>query len=542
MATMYPSQYPKPPDEKDPEFVVYQILKKLPDSYVVFYSKKFKGTGSFKEESEVDYIIFDQKHSLICLEVKGGIIQYDGKEDKWTQNGKHLTLSPDRQASIATSNVLSFLGSDAKQLNVGWALGFPDCCLPDQAQLPSGLTGPVIVDQAKFNQIELAIANIGKYYEKKFNRGGIAAITAKTIINRLTKSISFIEKVGVRVARDRQQLIEVTEEQFKVLEDLEINPRMAIQGFAGTGKTVLATEFAKRVANDGEKVLFLFYNRLIANKVRRGFDRDLPILCTRFFKFAKSLIDKDSPEWWNNNKRTDDEFWEIDVPVKLLDIPVEGAEKYDAIIVDEGQDFKPEWFEFLEGLLKDTDEGRFVVFFDEKQDVFKRWKDLPWDAKGAARKLLKENCRNTKSIISFLNENNPTGMVPFRYSPEGKKVVVRSATDREEVQNRFTKDVNELLNQGLKPGQIVVLLNEAKSESPLSELHKIGRVKFESIGGHYDERSRSIQFTNINMFKGLEADVVFLLATGGHHSDELSEILYVQGSRARTLLYVYFLG
>jgi superfamily I DNA and RNA helicase len=83
------------------------------------------------------------------------------------------------------------------------------------------------------------------------------------------------------------------------------------------------------------------------------------------------LIDKDSAEWWNKNKRTEDEFCEVDVPVKLLDLSVEKAEKYDAIIVDEGQDFKPEWFEFLEGLLKDPDEARFVVFFDEKQDVFK---------------------------------------------------------------------------------------------------------------------------------------------------------------------------
>mgnify|MGYP000474614232 CR=1 FL=1 len=127
-------------------------------------------------------------------------------------------------------------------------------------------------------------------------------------------------------------------------------------------------------------------------------------------------------------------------------------------------------------------------------------------------------------------------------SKEGKKVVVRKVSDREAVQKHFTEDISELLKQGLKPGQIVVLLNEAKSESPLSELDKIGKIKFESIGGYYDERSRSIQFTNINMFKGLEADVVFLFATDGHDSDELSEILYVQGSRARTLLYVYFLG
>ena len=57
MATMFPPSYPGEPNPDNPEFNVYQTMKTLPDHYTVFYSKKFKGTGSWKEEGEVDFVI-----------------------------------------------------------------------------------------------------------------------------------------------------------------------------------------------------------------------------------------------------------------------------------------------------------------------------------------------------------------------------------------------------------------------------------------------------------------------------------------------------
>jgi len=82
---------------------------------------------------------------------------------------------------------------------------------------------------------------------------------------------------------------------------------------------------------------------------------------------------------------------------------------------------------------------------------------------------------------------------------------------------------------------------KCKSDSCLADVTQIGRLKFESISRYYNERSRSIQFTTINMFKGLEADIVFVVACEEYKEEALSEILYAQGSRARTLLYVYYL-
>ena len=162
MATLYPSTYPKAPNPDDPEFEVYEILRKLPDQYSVFYSRKFKGTKAWEEEREIDFIIFDGKNFLLCLEVKGGMIEYNGPEDTWYQNGEKMKRRPDRQSSSAMQSVLAFLGSDAKNLNLGWALGFPDCCLPDNFQPPPSLPDPIIIDQQRFNHVETAVESAGQ--------------------------------------------------------------------------------------------------------------------------------------------------------------------------------------------------------------------------------------------------------------------------------------------------------------------------------------------------------------------------------------------
>jgi len=83
------------------------------------------------------------------------------------------------------------------------------------------------------------------------------------------------------------------------------------------------------------------------------------------------------------------------------------------------------------------------------------------------------------------------------------------------------------------------LLDKTKRESCLAEVTKIGKVRFESLDRYYDEKTGSVGFTTINMFKGMEADIVFLIYHGAENALEDGKQLYVSGSRARTVLYIY---
>ena len=48
----------------------------------------------------------------------------------------------------------------------------------------------------------------------------------------------------------------------------------------------------------------------------------------------------------------------------------ETARRYDALIVDEAQDFHPDWWVPLQLLLEDPDEGSLYVFYDDNQRIF----------------------------------------------------------------------------------------------------------------------------------------------------------------------------
>ena len=535
---MYPDVFPGSFDDLNPEFVVYQTLRTLPDSYVVFYSKRLQGGTLFqKPECEIDFIIFNQKDVLVCLEVKGGTLSYDGVNDRWFQNNVPMSRSPERQASAATHCLIEVLRDELRNVNTDWALCFPQCSIV-AGPSPTGLPVDRIVDETRLATIATELSKLERSIRGTHGKRGATAAESQALFARLTQGIGFVTVLGVRIAREARQLVQVTDEQMEVLADLEVNPRMVVHGSAGTGKTILAQEFAKRLLANGRSVLLLFYNKGIAKTVRFAFERESRIVVSTFSSFAKRLIEDVFPEWWASQSARDDDFWNLTLPTKLLDVPPHRQPTFDAIIVDEGQDFKPEWYEYLNSLLAKSGDSRFCVFLDEHQDIFGHWRHFPCSP-APAKKILTKNCRNTRCIVDFLNSNFPTQMGVFERSPAGVPVVERVARNAIDEQTQLIRDIKHLIgNENVLPGSIVILLNSAKAESSLANTKAIAGFSLESTYGRYDPLARKIYYSTIDIFKGLEADVVFVLL-GDSEGSEVANKLYVQGSRAKHVLYVY---
>lgn len=535
---MFPEVFPRKYDPSDPEFIVYQTLKKLPGNYVVFYSRRMSGGLFGKAECEIDFVVTNQKDALFCIEVKGGVIGYDGRNDRWMQNGALLEKNPDRQATEATHALLRALDRELRYVNVDWVLCFPQCSLADGSD---ALAVPrrKIIDERKLLHIDKEIRKLEDDVRGTFKKRGMTATEARHLIHSLTRGIGFVQVLGVRIAREAEQLIQVTQEQCQVLADVELNPRMIVQGSAGTGKTVLAQEFAKRLEAKGQSVLLLFYNRGIAGKVRYAFEKRGKVQVATFASFAKRLIEEVDTLWWQNQLRRDNEFWTLELPNRLLDIPLPSLPKFDAVIVDEGQDFKPEWFEFLQRLVREGAETFFTVFLDQHQDIFHHWKHFPCSP-APAKKMLTKNCRNTRAIVSYLNVAYPTGMTSFEHSPEGIPIVEREVTNSVDEQTQLVRDIKHLVgSEQIAPGGIVILLNVPKSESCLADTKTIASSPLESTYAGYDPNAKKIYYSTIDIFKGLEADVVFVVLSDRLAEDQIAKAIYVQGSRAKHALYIY---
>jgi hypothetical protein len=538
---MFPETYPGVVHVDDPEYEVFQILRELPDEFSVIHSKKLKGGKNCKEETEIDFLIFDGGKNLICLEVKGGEIAYSGPKSCWYQNGTKMKRSPDRQASAACHAMIEFLGKDARDLNINWALAFPDCSRPAGSGRIPEVPDDLILDSTALLDPVDAVAKICRYNESHLSRPGVKPYQASHILERLLRSVGFVTKIGVRLIQDQSQLVKATDQQLEILEDLELNERTAVMGYAGTGKTIIATEFAKRMSDSGKRVLLLFYNRMVANSVRYGLGRDSPIECATFHSLARREIEASDPSWWKSNAKKDDpEFWETEAPLKMLEVFESKLPLYDVIVVDEGQDFKAEWFETLEKLLVPDESSRHVVFYDANQDIFGRWSNLPWKPNTYTRKRLRKNCRNTKAIIDYLNSIIPSEMVGFENSPAGQPVLLKELPNKNAESEIVNNDVTSFLKEGVDPGKIVILINGPLAESAVASIQQIGRYPVEWMGRTYRPDASKIQVTNIRNFKGLEADV--LLVTGLEKCDptEAPELLYTQASRARLLLTIYY--
>ena len=100
---IYPEFFPIDRKNEFAENKVFDQLKRLSEKYDIFYSRKFITDGIGKKpEYEIDFIIAIPEKAIICLEVKGGIINYSGSQDEWSQNNRVISKRPDSQASSAT--------------------------------------------------------------------------------------------------------------------------------------------------------------------------------------------------------------------------------------------------------------------------------------------------------------------------------------------------------------------------------------------------------------------------------------------------------
>ena len=144
--------------------------------------------------------------------------------------------------------------------------------------------------------------------------------------------------LGTLLSRDDAALEVLTQQQFHILRAIEAVPRAAISGAAGTGKTVLAMEEAKRCAESGARTLFVCYNRGLATEVRHRLRDGPSVAVMTFHELCVDLTARAGlpPSKGISERQLFEEVW----PEHLMDaferLP---DERYDAIIVDEGQDF-----------------------------------------------------------------------------------------------------------------------------------------------------------------------------------------------------------
>ncbi len=535
---------PKFTTDNTAERKVYEVLAKLPDAdFTTFYNQQFTSVHPReRNEYEIDFIIADHRNNklnaILIIEVKGGSIQFDGVHKVWSQNGNEMKRPPNDQVSYAMNSLVKRFQFLSYNVPFHWILWFPDVEISEKEWLPTNISKDRLLGANALTYAKEAISHIASDVVYKANRQGGDIQDFNKLRDLLLRSAGFFKPLHKEFEENELTFNQLTEKQSKIFKYIDQNQNICVQGPAGSGKTFIAYNKAIEYAEQGLKVLFVCFNKALATELRNRFrsntkisPQDFHIEFTNFHFWALRLAEK-NPTYVK--EKSSDEFFNTYIPNKAKEI-IQDPE-YDVLIIDEGQDFRENWIDVLnKGLKKD---GRFLFFMDENQDIFHKFKGIPHH-RNLTKCALEENCRNTKEIITYLKNIAPqASMIPMEKTPDGQPVKIINVNNNEDQIKYLDTEIRNLLNQGISPHKMVILTNNlADQSSSLKGIKELGGNKLISTyDREYGRDLNCIVHTTINVFKGLEADVLFLLDCQNITNENS---FYTQVSRAKQLITLF---
>jgi len=327
---------------------------------------------------------------------------------------------------------------------------------------------------------------------------------------------------------EKRRVFSLTEQQCEFLIFISDHKRALIKGCAGSGKSIMAVKKAKHLASLGKNVLLLCYNVMLAEKLAAETAGFPNITAKSYHNFCGEKIDKAGIE--PGPAATKQEFFQKELPEKFMDLIAEQPIKFDAVIVDEGQDFREDYWFTINELV--NDDGHYYIFYDPDQNIFKSELVLP---ELGTPFILNKNCRNTKKIFNELKALASMEIRINAEAPDGSDINKFEFADKSQLRNKLSQILHDLItNQNLREDQIAILGTHQLSHTSIGDDVNVGKFIIKENG---PADKNTIPYYTCMKFKGLESDVVILL----DYEDkrwETPATRYTAFSRAKHLLYI----
>ena len=543
MARMYPNEVSSE-TESDAERLLYHAFRDdLDNNYTVFHSvawQSLDGEGR-PRDGETDFVIVHPTRGILVLEAKGGAINYDPCADLWTSIDRlgqaHRIRDPFvqvRYSKYALEEQLQvMLHRPERRINIGHAVAFPGVVVSETLLGPDKLR-QLILDKTDLADLSGWVGRVLAYYRGKASQRETAPgrRAVQALMNLLGKTWELRPALWGNFVQEREQLIRLTEQQYSILDALQRHRRAAVSGCAGSGKTMLAAEKATRLACQGFRVLLTCFNKHLAadlqTRLRPSANLDImsfQALCYRLAQRAGMLP----------VRQDDDRFFNKQLPETLMDAADALGVHYDAVIVDEGQDFRDNWWIPLQMLLCNPDDGILYIFFDDNQRLYVRQGAFPIRQEPY---LLTVNCRNTRNIHRTVMRFYNADVSPSARGPLGRPVAVIPHQDLQSLWPVLQDILRWLIVDEQVPSDEIAVLTPRRLSRDRLVQSSVGEGPL--LTDVSPPPPDQVYCTTIYDFKGLERAVVIL--TDIHHWppewDEMVRLLYVGCSRARNHLIV----
>ena len=520
-------------------------------------------TSDAAHDGEADLVVIDPERGLLVIETKSGRPRRTGST--WFIGDEPLKRSPFDQAMTAKHDLRRIVEAlpdwtAGRRLPTAHAVAFPDV---DLASLPRGhtLLGPdvdreIVLDAdalATPDATRAALDRVWAYWAgRDASPAALRPSEMAAIDACLAPTVTLHRLLRHDVAEGRDRLIGASRAQLLILNHNRRARRVEVIGPAGSGKSLVAVEKARRLAAEGWRTRFVCFNQPLATAVLREmaeFPVDRRPVVTTFHRLCETMGERANVLPPKPKGQLPQPWWDETLPGALDQaIDKRPDERFQAIVVDEGQDFALPWLESLEFLLRTPEDGVFWVFHDPGQAIARddRVAEL-----GLERLEMLEDWRSPTPVAELAGRfyTGPITLEPMSDGGQAAKII--EAEPGPPTVDAVRRELHRLIEeQGVKPWQIAVLSGASASKSDVWRQRTFGNqvlwngaidAKGTSLGlsadAVPDEPPDIVLFETIRRFKGLERDVVILceLPVDGARLDQL---LYTALTRATTYLVV----
>lgn len=502
---------------------------------------------------EIDFLVIIPGSGVLCLEIKA--CRELRRENGMWYYGTATTgdpRGPFKQASTAMHSMRERVGRNLPALQgvVFWsAVVFPylnfvsespewhSWQVIDQRALslrPLSQTLVGVLDRAR---VLLANSPSARWFDAATVSPTV--IECEALVKLLRPDFESYMSPKARVQQLDATVKKYTDEQLSALDAMAANERVLFEGPAGTGKTLLAIESARRAAESGRKVLFLCFNRLLGTWLE---DQMAPhrarVTTATFHKHLLGIVATEGPP----HDPTSD-YWERTLPTQAIERLTRGDDAYvfDEVILDEAQDLlRDEYLDVLDLSLRGgLSAGRWRFYGDfENQSIYAMDRGEALVSRLADRAGLvprfglRTNCRNTPRIAELVHVLG--GLVP-RYArvlrpDDGVEPTVLYYRDADEQRRLLDSAISDFSKSGLRGNDIVILSPRAQNACAAIAGNAV-RERFRPFGVAHSNTS-AVGFCSIHSFKGLESRAVIVTDVEEVGTAQAMTLFYVATTRA----------
>lgn len=551
MARMIPIHIPASTTSSAERLLFDEFASACPPEWSVLHSLDLaqRGAGPF---GEADFVVIAPGYGVMVIEAKTYLARTADGLWLTSPKGEPDTRGPFQQAGGAMHRIKDWI----RQHNVGDVLTtcvvvIPDMEISNRDQIEWAPWQ--LIDRSRYHSKSLEQLLIEAFDGQKaaleHPPAPLTSQTADRIVRVLRGEVECYVSPKARIASQLADVKRYTAEQFRVLDQMGDNPRLLIDGLAGTGKTLLAIESARRAVDSGRTVLFVCFNRLLGEWLA---EETAPLgegcRTTTIHEFMQGIVGDSGPSGLAAD------YYEKDLPERVFNALDEAriagtGMLFDELVIDEAQDIliNDSFLSVLDSVLaQGLAGGRWRLFGDfQHQDIFGRGGESP---RNVLEKLigsqpplvaLKENCRNLPRVAHLAGQLGGVvgGYREWRREDDGFDPRVVFYDGAKTARKALIDALDTLVAEGFEPGQIVVLSRRSVGNCLAATIDAQpwgDRLKVRSeAGGSFTG------YDSVFRFKGLEAPAVIVtdidpLSDEGWWLDteDVRSLLYVAVTRA----------